>query len=332
MAHGYAVRHLRGHARIRYDLRARMKAVFDTKPNSAYNDEITERYHFPKRYAAIVAATVGDWVVLRRPRAGGGNLAYFAVARVIAVEPDPENAILAYARLGDFLPFDEPVSWTLNGHYAEHALRKLPRPQVGLFLRGKSVRLLEDEDFVAIITTGLRDTVDPVNARRYGLDLDDPNLVAFQPTTPIGERVWKIEASLTNRIVRDANFRRSVCIAYDDRCAVSRFRIINGGGRSEVQAAHIWPVASGGPDVVQNGIALSATIHWLFDRHLISVSDDYRLLVAHNRVPKELQSLLGEQAKLIHLPTDPMNWPHPSFLARHRDIFSGGKLILPIAT
>lgn len=74
---------------------------------------------------------------------------------------------------------------------------------------------------------------------------------------------------------------------------------------------------------MQNGIALSATIHWLFDRHLIALTDDYRLLVAHNRVPSELRSLFGGQSKVIHLPTDRGAWPHPSFLARHREIFSG---------
>ncbi len=262
-------------------------------------------------------------MVLRRPRADGGNLAYFAVARVIAVEPDPGNAALSYARLAEFLPFDVPVPWTTNGHYAESALRQLPRPQVGVFLRGRSVRSLEDADFVAIVSAGLRDTTDPANARRYGLDPANLDIAAFQADVPLGERVWRIEAALTNRIVRDASFRRTVCLAYDDRCAVSRLRIINGGGRSEVQAAHIWSVADGGPDVVQNGIALSATIHWLFDRHLIALTDDYRLLVAHNRVPSELQSLFGEQSKVIHLPTDQGAWPHPSFLARHREIFSG---------
>jgi putative restriction endonuclease len=301
-----------------------VKVVFDTKPSSVYDDEITERYHFPRRYAAIVAASVGDWVVLRRPRADRGNLAYFAVAKVIAVEADPDNSSLSYARLAEFLPFDVPVPWATNGHYTESALRKLPRPQVGVFLRGRSVRPLDDEDFVTIVTAGLHDTTDPANARRYGLDPAHFDMAAFQSDVPLGERVWRIEAALTNRIVRDASFRRTVCHAYQDRCAGWRLRIINGGGRSEVQAAHIWSVADGGPDVVQNGIALSATIHWLFDRHLISLTDDYRLLVAHNRVPSELQSLFGEQSKVINLPTDRGAWPHPAFLARHREKFSGG--------
>jgi len=186
-----------------------MKAVFDTKPGSAYDDEVTERYHFPRRYAATVAGSAGGWVVLRRPRADGGNLAYFAVARVTTVEPDPRNTTLAYARLADFLPFDVPVPWTSNGRYAESALRQLPRPQVGVFLRGRSVRPLDDEDFVAIVTAGLHDTTNPANARRYGLDPANPDLTAFHATVPLGERVWKIATALTNRHVRDASFRRA---------------------------------------------------------------------------------------------------------------------------
>jgi putative restriction endonuclease len=96
---------------------------------------------------------------------------------------------------------------------------------------------------------------------------------------PVEEQERRIEQILVNRKIRDASFRRQVCDAYDNICAVTKFRIVNGGGKAEVQAAHIWPVAAGGPDVIQNGIALSGTAHWLFDRHLISLTDDYRLLV-----------------------------------------------------
>jgi putative restriction endonuclease len=99
---------------------------------------------------------------------------------------------------------------------------------------------------------------------------------------------------------------------------------VNGGGKPEVQAAHIWAVSDGGPDVVQNGIALSGTIHWLFDRHLISLTDEYRLLVSHNRVPTELQSLFQGQLNRIHLPADKRLWPHPGYISRHRERFVSG--------
>lgn len=80
---------------------------------------------------------------------------------------------------------------------------------------------------------------------------------------------------------------------------------------------HVWPVGDGVTGVVQNGIARSAAIHWLFDRPLISLTDDYRLLVSHNKVPSELRGLFAKQMDLIHLPDDPRPGPHPTYLVRH---------------
>jgi putative restriction endonuclease len=88
-----------------------------------------------------------------------------------------------------------------------------------------------------------------------------------------------------------------------------------------VQAAHIWADKDGGPDVVQNGLALSGTVHWLFDRHLISLTDEYRLLVSHNKVPVSLRTLFERQLDRIHLPADPRSWPHPAYIRRHRDAY-----------
>jgi putative restriction endonuclease len=124
-----------------------------------------------------------------------------------------------------------------------------------------------------------------------------------------------------NRKIRDASFRRQVCQAYDNTCAISGLRMVNGGGKAEAQAAHIWSVAAGGPDVVQNGLALSATVHWLFDRHLISLADDYGLLVSHNRVPGELRSLFDRQLQRIRLPKNQALWPRPQYIQWHRAAF-----------
>ena len=74
---------------------------------------------------------------------------------------------------------------------------------------------------------------------------------------------------------------------------------------------------------MQNGIALSATCHWLFDRHLISLTDSYGLLVSHNRVPPELRNLLEKQVERIHLPADKGLWPRQEYISRHRDRFAG---------
>src|SRR5262249_18075782 len=156
----------------------------------------------------------------------------------------------------------------------------------------KSIRELSDQDFAAIVRAGLRETLAPDNAVRLELDEEHADFETLSLVqAPIEQQERRIEQILLNRKIREASFRQRVCEAYDNRCAFTGLQIINGWGRAEVQAAHIWPVAEGGPDVVQNGIALSGTAHWLFDRHLISLTEDYRLLISHNKVPQELQGL-----------------------------------------
>jgi putative restriction endonuclease len=100
-------------------------------------------------------------------------------------------------------------------------------------------------------------------------------------------------------------------------------RLINGGGRPEVQAAHIRPVADQGPDSVRNGLALSGTMHWMFDRGLISVDDDMRILKAKGHVPDEVERLLNRTGYL-NLPSDPARHPHPAFLRHHRETYFKG--------
>jgi putative restriction endonuclease len=302
-----------------------MKAVFDTKPNSGYDDDILRRYHFPTQsnYMAAALAAVGDWIVYREPARNGGLRAYIAVARVLKIAPDPSMPNHAYAIIGEYLPFDRPVPFAGGGRYWEAPLRAIGDPtRVGASLQGKAVRPLDDTDFASLVAAGLSDTLAPENAIRFGLAGVEEAAQPFEYSGLPGiDQVRRVEAMLVNRKIRDANFRRQICEAYDDRCAVTRLRIINGGGRSEVQAAHIWGVSEGGPDVVQNGLALSGTIHWLFDRHLISLTDDYRLLVSHNKVPAELRGLFERQMDRIHLPADSRQHPHPAYIQRHRERF-----------
>ncbi|WP_411286426.1 HNH endonuclease [Phenylobacterium sp.] len=303
-----------------------MKAVFDTKPNSGYDDEIVERYHFPvqSNYMAAAKAAVGDWIIYREPQRNGGRRAYIAVARVLRVELDTVRPNHAYAVIGDYLPFDRPVPFAgLGNGYWETPLRAVQdASRIGASLQNRSMRPLADADFAAIVAAGLAETLAPENALRLGLaGVEDVAATFDYDAAPGLGQVRRVEQMLVNRKIRDANFRRQVCDAYEDRCAVTGLRIINGGGRSEVQAAHIWGVGEGGPDVVQNGIALSGTIHWLFDRHLISLTDDYRLLVSHNKVPAELRVLFEKQLDRIQLPKDPRLTPHRTYVEKHRERF-----------
>lgn len=300
-----------------------MKGVFEISGASRYDDIIAERYHFPRVYLRAAEACVGDWVVYRETGSAGGRMAYVAVGRVRRIDTDPLEVGLFYARIEDFLEFDRPVPYRdLDGRFLERLLRELDSPaEAGRALRGRSVRPLDDADFAIIVNCGLVDTLSPEGAVR--LELDPPHLDASTAALlamPPDER--RVAQLLVNRKVRDAAFRNHVLDAYDSRCAVTGLRMVNGGGKAEAQAAHIWSVADGGPDIVQNGIALSATAHWLFDRHLISLDDECRLLISHNKVPADLIRLFPEPGERVRLPADPRLHPHRDYVARHRARFA----------
>lgn len=302
-----------------------MKGIFDTKKNSRYDDEIARRYHFEgATYRELARQMIGDWIVYREPQREGGLRAYVAVARVEDVVDDTKRPGYYYALVGNFLRFKEPVPFWSEKGYREEPLRFIPnRSRIGASLQGKSIRELTEEDFGSIARDGLQATLDPYNFRRLNIEpdqVDSETAELLAASADTQER--RIEQILLNRKIRDAAFRDEVCGAYDNRCAVTRLQMINGGGRAEVQAAHIIPVASDGLDTVQNGLALCGTAHWLFDRHMISITDDYRLLVSHNKIPPEFRSLFTAQLDRIHLPCNEGDWPKPDYLRHQRERFA----------
>ena len=126
-------------------------------------------------------------------------------------------------------------------------------------------------------------------------------------------------ALLGLRLVRDRVFRQVVLRAYDSRCAVTGLKLINGKGRAEVEAAHIRPVEAKGPDIVSNGLALSGTAHWMFDRGLLTVADDHEILISrHVNDPDGVRSMINKTGHIL-APARLTSRPHPHFLRWHRE-------------
>jgi putative restriction endonuclease len=303
------------------------KAVFTTKVNPAYDDLPEVRYHFPQTYLAQAHVAVGDWIVYYEPRrttadlsSRGGRQAYFAVARVASIEPDASRADHYYAHVTDYLDLDRPVPFREGGHYFESALKR-PDGQTSKGAFGRSVRSIPDREFDLILAAGFAAEI-PLRNDAVAFPTRPPEFADTEQTpfdTVVERRM--VEATLIGPF-RDEAFRRQVRLAYDNRCAISGLRLINGGGRPEVQAAHIKPVASMGPDSVRNGIALSGTLHWMFDRGLISIDDELRVLRGKD-APDDIARLIRPEGTL-HPPDDETLRPHPAFLRFHRErVFKG---------
>jgi len=65
---------------------------------------------------------------------------------------------------------------------------------------------------------------------------------------------------------RDPQFRMRVLTAYEHCCAICGFDVRLGSIQLGLDAAHIMWHQAGGPDVLQNGLALCTLHHKLFDR------------------------------------------------------------------
>lgn len=298
------------------------KAVFTTRISPAYNDVPERFYHFPRTYLRQAEATAGDMIVYYEPRRTGsefasaqGRQAYFAVATVSRIRPDPERADHFYADIENYLDFAQPVPFKLGNTFLESALeREGGQTNKGAF--GRSVRALPEHEFAAIWLAGYpratQSEFAPIRAPESGF-AENKQTFYERP----------IVQTLISRPFREESFRRHVRAAYDNRCAVTGLRLINGGGRPEVQAAHIMPVASNGPDSVRNGLALSGTVHWLFDRGLISIADDLSLIAPPKLIPEALGALV-QHGRPLFKPSDETARPHRSFIEHHRNhVFKG---------
>jgi putative restriction endonuclease len=300
------------------------KAVFTSKIEPSYDDLPEQRYHFPRAYLRQVEAAVGDWIVYYEPRRAssdlssrGGRQAYFATAKVQKIAPDPTLDGHFYAYVSDYLEFDRPVPFKEGNHFYEASLRREDgATSKGAF--GRAVRNIPDPEYDLILKAG------------FAQAIIDSNQNFPETTTRVGtldEEAREFERPIVEMVVarpfRDAAFAVAVKSAYQNTCAMTGLRIINGGGRAEVQAAHIRPVAAGGPDTVRNGLALSGTVHWMFDRGLVSVDDDLSILVATGRLPDAIVRLLREDGK-ISVPKRIEERPHRIHLQYHREsVFKG---------
>lgn len=288
------------------------KLVLMHKADSIYDDELDAVYDFPKAYLKAVEDAVGDWVIYYEPVKAGPR-GYFAVARIRQVIPKPgaEGRYLALMAPGSYLSFVEEVPRLRAGRPLEEALSEVDgTPKQGGVVQS-AVRRLPEADFAKIVNLGLPENLEHLDATEY-----DPG-GGFEEAPTAFER--PVLERLTRQKYRDVAFRRKVRAAYDYRCAVSGLRLRNGGGRPEVQAAHIVPVARDGSDAVSNGLALSGTLHWMFDRGLISVADDMTILVSRNKVPGDVVDRLIHPGGKLRPPQDLRDRPLQRNLRWHRE-------------
>lgn len=120
--------------------------------------------------------------------------------------------------------------------------------------------------------------------------------------------------------VRTQGFRKAVVRLYQHRCALCGIKMLTPEGHTAVDAAHIKPWSESKNDDPTNGMALCKLCHWSFDKGLMSVDDQFRIMVsaAIKKDPNLPGHILTLAERPMFRPSQSRYWPSQDNFEWHR--------------
>ena len=86
-----------------------------------------------------------------------------------------------------------------------------------------------------------------------------------------------------------------------------------------MESSHIFPKEKDGSDDLRNGISLCKLHHWAFDEGLMSVTDDFNVIIGDwIKGDENYEAIYKFEGKKISLPKEVKFNPHPIYLREHR--------------
>lgn len=118
--------------------------------------------------------------------------------------------------------------------------------------------------------------------------------------------------------VRSGIFKKEIPKIYNYTCAISGMRIITDADIQMIDACHIVPFSESHDDTIRNGISLCPNLHRAFDRGLISLDTEYKVLVKPFMEQENFYSIKQFEGKQMLLPNNRTYFPAQENLAVHR--------------
>ena len=202
---------------------------------------------------------------------------------------------------------DHPSVWTSKGDLKIGAARTTGIR--GGFPPAIADQLLRDPNLLREVAHGLLDRAFPPSLQdavsaAVGLDLQGPAAVRR----------------------RDPRFAYEVLVAYRRRCAFCGLGLRLGDALVAIDAAHIRWHAANGPSTLDNGLALCALHHRLFDQGALTLDTDCCIRLADELSGEGFAELSRLEGKPSALPEHVAARPAAHHLLwHHRQVFKGAR-------
>ena len=121
--------------------------------------------------------------------------------------------------------------------------------------------------------------------------------------------------------IRGGVFKKEIPRIYNYTCCISGMRIIVGDSVQMIDACHIIPFSESNDDTICNGISLCPNLHRAFDRHLITIDENYRVVLRPFNEDFTNYSIKQFEGKEILLPKNVNHRPSQDNLNMHRSRF-----------
>ncbi|KAA6344455.1 hypothetical protein EZS27_007901 [termite gut metagenome] len=121
--------------------------------------------------------------------------------------------------------------------------------------------------------------------------------------------------------VRAQAFQRQISLIYNSTCCITGMRIVSNYNISMIDACHIIPFAETHDDTIGNGLALCPNLHRAFDRGLITIDENYKIVVSKsfNEELDTTYSINQFENKIITLPQNKKFYPQKENLIWHNE-------------
>jgi hypothetical protein len=237
----------------------------------------------------------GSWWIVYSAKAGGTDLAANQAMFKCMTDREP---VLAVQQFSDKSSAGGSKYRVLGLGFVE----SFDAPRDAFRIRG-----LHFEEISTYLELGLADDLIDTALRLETLE-------SWSPLVQENRAVYRVSSQK-----REAAFRQIVLENYLRTCAVTGQRFVF-REHVEAEAAHIISKEVRGTDDPRNGLALSRSAHWAFERGIFTLSDQYEVLVhpKANEADVSLFPVLGRNKKPIFLPADEIYYPHQEALEWHR--------------